>query len=194
MQHAHERNRLRKEALDRRDELDADIHENGSLRITELVIDQSAYLKASFLFLYLSYASEVETWLLGQEILDSGKKLCIPLINGPGQMEAREIKNLDTDIVPGPMGIPAPSEETNAIDPRLIDLVLAPGLLFDRFGARLGYGGGYYDRFLTHVRPKIEIWGLCFNEQISNRKLIRNEWDQPVTGLVTPSGFLKNEK
>ena len=193
MQNAHERNRLRKEALEKRNDLDADIHENGSLRITELVIGQNAYSKAQFLFMYLSYSSEVDTWLLGQEILDSGKKLCVPLITGPGQMEAREIKNLDSDIVPGPMGIPAPAPDTKITDPRLIDLVLAPGLLFDRFGARLGYGGGYYDRFLTKVRPNIEVWGLCFNEQLSGRKLIRNDWDIPVTGLVTPSGFLKNE-
>lgn len=192
MQNASERNRLRREAMEQRNDLDADIHENGSLRVTELILEQPDFKKAQYIFMYLSYSSEVDTWLLGQEILDAGKKLAVPLITGPGLMEAREIKNLDSDIIPGPMGIPAPAPDTAELDPRLIDLVLAPGLLFDRHGARLGYGGGYYDRFLLRVRPNIDIWGVCFDEQISKRRLLRNEWDLPMTGLITPSGFLEN--
>lgn len=192
MQNASERNRLRREAMERRNDLDSDIHENGSLKITELVLEHAIFKKAQYIFMYLSYSSEVDTWLLGQEILDAGKKLAVPLISGPGLMEAHEIKNLDSDIVPGPMGIPAPEPNTAELDPRFIDLVLAPGLLFDRHGARLGYGGGYYDRFLLRVRPQIDIWGVCFDEQISKRRLLRNEWDLPMTGLITPSGFLEN--
>ena len=109
-------------------------------------------------------------------------------------MEARQIFNLDSDIEKGAMGISSPVRSTKLVDPGLIDLVLAPGLLFDRKGARIGYGGGYYDRFLKNVRPNTEIWGLCFNEQISEKQLDRNDWDQPMTGLITPDGFINTRE
>lgn len=186
-----DRKELRKSAMSVRDELDADSRETDSIKISEHILDHPKTRKANYIFTYLSYRSEVDTWILAEELLNMGKKVCAPLINGPGSMEARQVLNLDDDIEIGPMGISAPVALTERIDPRLIDLVLAPGLLFDQTGMRLGYGGGYYDRYLQGVRPHAEIWGLAFREQLSKSDLESNSWDKRMTGLVTPNGFIK---
>lgn len=185
----HDRTLLRNKALSLRDNLEPEVHESGSLSITEHVLNHPRLKRFNFIFLYLSYRSEVDTWLLAQELLDLGKILCVPQISGPGKMKARQIKSLDDDLEKGPMGIASPVSITKEIDPRLIDLILAPGLLFDDKGTRVGYGGGFYDRFLQQVREGIEVWGLCFEEQMSPQPIPRNEWDIPMTALVRPSGF-----
>ncbi len=189
-----DRSLLRQKARSIRSELDPDIHEASSLKIAGHILNHPKLKQVNYVFVYLSYHPEVSTWFTTRELINRGLNVCIPLISGPGEMEARQIFNLDSDIEKGAMGISSPVRSTKLVDPGLIDLVLAPGLLFDRKGARIGYGGGYYDRFLKNVRPNTEIWGLCFNEQISEKQLDRNDWDQPMTGLITPDGFINTRE
>jgi len=82
------------------------------------------------------------------ELAASSQKLCLPLITGPGIMVAREVSDL-AQLMPNSYGIAEPPPDAPVIAPDNIDLVLAPGLVFDRDLWRLGRGGGYYDRFLA---------------------------------------------
>ncbi|MCE2497318.1 MAG: 5-formyltetrahydrofolate cyclo-ligase [Flavobacteriales bacterium] len=186
-----DRSIIRRNALEVRDGLSPEAREIGSFSISEHILNQPKVERSNYVFMYLSFRSEVDTWMLAQELLDKGIRLCIPMISGPGEMEARRITDLRSDVELGPMGISSPLASTERVDPRLIDLVLAPGLLFDHKGIRIGYGGGYYDRFLKNVRDQIEIWGLCYDEQVTNKSIEKNPWERAVTALVTPSGFIR---
>lgn len=90
------------------------------------------------------------------------------------------------DLSPGSMGIPEPSQTC----PRARDrkaLVLVPGMAFDVSGRRLGYGGGYYDRFFAR-EPQHPRWGLAYGFQMVE-ELVQEDWDQRVERVITPDGY-----
>lgn len=70
-----------------------------------------------------------------------------------------------------------------------VDLVLAPALAVDRFGTRLGQGGGWYDRALLHRRPGVPVYGIVFADEFVPGPLPRSEHDLPLDGVITPEGF-----
>ena len=92
---------------------------------------------------------EIDIWPLLAELAAGGQKLCLPLITGPGIMEARAVRDL-ARLKPNSYGIMEPPPESPVIDPAGLDLVLTPGLAFSKDLWRLGRGGGYYDRFLAN--------------------------------------------
>ena len=87
--------------------------------------------------------------------------LCLPA----HQLEFRMVTDPRLDLRPGKMGIPEPAPHTRAVAPQEIDLLIVPGVAFTLAGDRLGYGGGYYDRFLPRCR-RARILALAFAEQL----------------------------
>lgn len=94
------------------------------------------------------------------------------------------VADLNRELRPSPLGIPQPDpalcEQASLSE---IDLILVPGLSFDKEGYRLGYGWGYYDRFLS-MTGKIPTKGVGFIEQLSTDPLPRDPWDRPVQELL----------
>ncbi|MDI3316061.1 MAG: 5-formyltetrahydrofolate cyclo-ligase [Bacillota bacterium] len=84
----------------------------------------------------------------------------------------------------GPLGIPEPPEEAPAVDPSEIDLVLLPGVAFDRRGFRLGYGGGYFDRWLARPGMHARTVGVAYAAQIVE-SLPHAPWDRRVEELLS---------
>ncbi len=118
------------------------------------------YREASSVYLYLSYNQEVRTEPLIQKAREDGKRVAVPKILD-GDMVFLWLEE-DTVIAPGYKGIPEPVAGLPADDPHA--LVLLPGLAFDREGHRIGYGGGFYDRFLAaEAHPTV---ALCFAFQL----------------------------
>jgi len=117
-------------------------------------------------------------------LLARGWRVCAPSIDWPdGQMRAAVIADWQSDLVPARMGLKEPRKGLPLADPADIDLILVPGLAFDRSGGRLGRGKGYYDRFLATVPPSAVTIGMCFTCQIVER-VPMNEHDWPVGQLV----------
>ncbi len=79
------------------------------------------------------------------------------------------------------------------VSPRLLDVILVPGVCFDRWGGRLGFGGGYYDRLIASVRsmtPYSIMIGVCRTAALAKTRLPRDAHDQRVDALLTPQGII----
>lgn len=122
---------------------------------------ENTYFKnANVVFCYVSFGSEIDTLPLIEHILKE-KTLCVPYCTDKdGNMICVKINSL-SDLSRGTFGILEPKNIVE-FDKSLIDVCLVPGIAFDKGGARIGYGKGYYDRFLSNISPyKI---GLCHKE------------------------------
>lgn len=121
------------------------------------------YRKARTVMAYASLPGELATPALLDAILADGKRLALGRCGAAGWLDAVAVADW-RGLQPARYGIVAPGQEEPAIDPGEIDLVLVPGIAFDRQGGRLGQGKGYYDRFL--VRTDAIRAGVALIEQI----------------------------
>lgn len=133
------------------------------------------YHSASTIYGYLSYNQEVRTgYILEQALLD-GKRVAVPKVYGD-TMRFIYLEDLSA-VAPSDMGIDEPvADEPVACDPTA--LVLMPGLAFDKYGNRMGYGGGYYDKFLSQ-EPDHPTIALCYEFQMVDA-IPTDDYDIPV--------------
>lgn len=156
--------------------------EEKSQKIREKILRHSAVLDAKRVFLYLSMGSEVETLQLAKELKKQGKQIAVPRCDRETRtMEAVEVADL-TELKAGAYGILEPNQDAKVFSKEEIDVVLVPGLAFDSAGYRLGYGGGYYDKYLAGFSGA--VLGLAFRDCIAE-KLPRDEFDRPVEEVIT---------
>ena len=147
----------------------------ASIRLGELFRQTQQYQSAQTIYGYLPYNQEVRTIPILEQALADGKKVAVPKVYGD---EMRFIYMSDlSQVENGYAGIPEPVLDAPvAEDPTA--LVLMPGLAFDRMGHRIGYGGGFYDRFLSR-EPHHPTVALCYDFQILDL-LETEEFDVPV--------------
>ena len=153
--------------------------EQASARLGELFFASEAYQKANTIYGYLPYNQEVRTVPMLERALRDGKKVAVPKVYGD---EMRFIYLTDlSQVASGYAGIPEPvADEPIADDPTA--LVLMPGLAFDPAGHRIGYGGGFYDRFLAK-EPNHPTLALCYDFQMLP-VLETEEFDIPVDTVL----------
>lgn len=191
----------RKSALRRhwhaiRDSIPAKTRHRKSRRIADLVLTHPALAGDGAVFAYLSFRSEPETHTLIRTLLARGVQTAVPLCDpSSGTMRAAALTRWD-QLRPGHYGILEPdpqlvkSGEIKELPKSRIGLVLVPGLAFDQDGFRLGYGGGYYDRYLADYAG-ISI-GLAFAECLTP-ELPRESFDKPVSLVLTDHTEIKWE-
>jgi 5-formyltetrahydrofolate cyclo-ligase len=179
---------LRKKRLAARDQLDSASRQEKSRAIHRLLLDNPAVQAAEEFFLYIHFRSEVETVSLLQQLLALGKRVTVPrTLHKERTLLAVQITDLASQLEPGCFGILEPTQQQIAqatINPASIDIALVPGSVFDRQGGRLGYGGGFYDRFLSQDAPQALRIGLAFSLQLTTR-LSLEPHDQRMDLLVT---------
>lgn len=142
-------------------------------------LETQEYRDAKTLYGYLPYNQEVRTWSLLEQALKDGKKVAVPKVYGD---EMRFIYMDDlSKVFTGYAGIPEPISDTPVADDPAA-LVLMPGLAFDREGHRIGYGGGFYDRFLEN-EPNHPTVALCYSFQLLDH-LDTEEHDIPVDRVL----------
>ena len=146
--------------------------------LTRQFLAHPLYLQAKSIYAYLSYNQEVRTETLISAALEDGKRVAVPKVFGE-EMRFLWIDE-NSPIAEGYKGIPEPVEGEIAGDPEA--LVLMPGLAFDPSGRRMGYGGGFYDRFLA-AEPHPTI-ALCYDFQLLDA-LPTEEHDIPVDAVLT---------
>ncbi|MCE7973394.1 MAG: 5-formyltetrahydrofolate cyclo-ligase [Leptolyngbya sp. PLA1] len=114
--------------------------------------------------------------------------VCLPRVDWvAGVMVPAAIPGWGLGLMPPERGVRAPGPECPQVDPRTLDLVVVPGLSFDRLGGRLGRGAGFYDRFLAGLRA-VRV-GLCFDEQIVDQ-VPTDPGDERMHCVVSPSGVI----
>lgn len=140
-----------------------------------------AYQEANTVMAYAALDGEVPLVAVLEDVLKTGRTLLMPRCEGLGIMYARRVRTLD-ELIPGAYGILEPTEccpiEEN------MDLVLVPGLAFDRRGGRIGYGGGYYDRFLSGKKA-VRV-GICAEFALFEC-IPQTQGDRRMDCVVTPS-------
>lgn len=175
---------LRKQILDEIDALPQDYIAASDDGIFRQVISQREFVDARNIMVYHSVKREPGTLRIAETALKMGKSVAFPRCYKDGIMQARAVKSLD-DLVPAVLGIPAPQESAPFIWPEELDLIVVPAITFDRDGYRLGYGGGYYDRYLC-LTPAFTL-GLV-RERMVKDELPREPHDIAVKCLMTESG------
>jgi 5-formyltetrahydrofolate cyclo-ligase len=146
-----------------------------SQKLGEKFLASDAYRNAKTIYGYLPYNQEVRTVPMLEQALRDGKRVAVPKVYGE-QMRFVYMTDL-TQVAPGFGGIPEPVADTPVAEDETA-LVLMPGLAFDREGHRIGYGGGFYDKFLA-AEPEHPTVALCYDFQVLDH-LETEEFDIPV--------------
>ncbi len=153
--------------------------ESRSAKLGELFAASEAYRQATTIYGYLPYNQEVRTVPMLERALAEGKKVAVPKVYGE-EMKFLYIEDL-SQVALGYAGIPEPiADGPVADDPTA--LVLMPGLAFDKEGHRIGYGGGFYDKFLAQ-EPEHPTLALCYAFQVLPR-LETEAFDIPVDTVL----------
>ncbi len=183
---------LREKAKAARDAIPDDVRAAENEAIVNMITGTEMYENARHILTYVSFGSEVDTTALIKKALRDQKRVYVPRVMSRESMEFFRIESLD-DFERNSMGIREPQPDPAMIFPYdfhiSLDsaqecLVIVPGLAFDKDLHRIGYGGGYYDRFLRSFQKRMAI-GVAFNEQIVDKVPMLGP-DEPVDLLVTP--------
>lgn len=152
-----------------------------SSEIIKRLINTKEYQKSKFIALYSNISSEVETKELIKISLEN-KKVVLPKINKDNTMDFYEIKYLK-DLEIGAFNIKEPKvKNKKPIKKEEIDLIIIPGICFDKNRNRIGYGKGYYDKYLSNTN--IKKIGLCYEEQIT-KEIKSDKTDIRLDYLIT---------
>lgn len=151
-------------------------------QIAQTLLTMPVYEAAETVFCYCSTELELPTDEILTAILADEKILCVPLCEAPGKMTARRIRTLDA-LRAGRFGIREPEDTAQVIPPAEISLCIVPCLSADTTGYRLGYGGGYYDRFLAQAELCSIV--LCTEKHLQAHPLPREKTDIPCHYILT---------
>lgn len=167
-----------------------------SAQILSRLTAEDFWQAADLILFYVDLPDEVRTTLLLQTSLLQGRKIAVPYCD---ENELRLTRLLQMqELAAAAFGVQEPVPELRRnpermVDPAQVDLVLVPGLAFDRHGGRLGLGKGYYDRLLLRLRPDCLRVGLAFACQLIDR-VPCEEHDQPVDVIVTERELIRGRR
>ena len=139
---------LRKQVLQEMKALSQEQKQAIDQALTERLLQHPFYQEAKVIATYLSFSHEFQTQELIEQALKDGKKVLIPKTYPKGRMEF--VVYHPQQLVKTSFGLLEPQGDLEVVDASHIDLIHVPGLVFTTKGYRIGYGGGYYDRYLKH--------------------------------------------
>lgn len=181
-------NSIKKQKLQERDRLSSEERLLRSRRITEHVLDLDCFQQAETVFIYVDFRSEVQTRGLISKMHEMGKRVVVPVT----LLQERDllpvyISDMEMDLAPGYASILEPVEtirETQRVSPASLDIVFLPGSVFDERGGRMGYGGGFYDRFVSGKAPQALRIGLAYEQQMVQEAPLQDH-DERMDMIIT---------
>jgi 5-formyltetrahydrofolate cyclo-ligase len=182
---------LRREYTKMREDMDQSEVERLSEKIIDTVLKLPVFKRAETVMVYLNFKNEVDSLKMIEESYKAGKKVVIPYCTKETmEIIPSELNDIETEIVKGKNGYlqtkkdcvkPVPIED--------IDLIVVPGIAFDKRCYRLGFGAGYYDRFLRKLNFEKPTIGLCYDFQIIHSIPVE-EHDVPLDFVITEERIL----
>lgn len=175
-----EKRRIRRGVLEERDALPPDVRIDWGDRIAERFVTLPEVGRAKVVMVFSSFGSEVPTGSLIERLRDRRVVVALPRIEGADLVA---VPYAPGDLMrPTSFGALEPLAPED-IEPASLDVVGVPGVAFDRQGRRIGYGGGYYDRFLRRL-PAFTV-GIAFGIQVIDGPLPAGSFDLSVQAIVT---------
>lgn len=182
---------LRQSLKVRRSALSYAYVEESSTQLVAHILATESYQKAQSVMAYLAFGNEPNLDMLIEAAWREGKELYVPYcidtvehIMVPVRLDSWEELELDG------YGIRIPKKPLTIGNSDALELILVPGLSFDKEGGRLGLGAGYYDRFLPTARGAIQM-GICLERMLYDGTLPMDSFDYYVENVVTEKGFVK---
>jgi len=158
-----------------------------SLVILNKLLKRPEFQKALTVLFYAAFDGEVDTFEMMQRAQQLGKKIGLPyIVRKEKRMIPTVVKSIEEDLATGPYGVRQPKETSKekTLSTDELDLVIVPGVAFDRHNHRLGRGQGYYDRFLKGLSARTPTIGLAFDFQIVDHLPPKEEHDVPVSCVL----------
>jgi 5-formyltetrahydrofolate cyclo-ligase len=181
--------RIREEILSLRNDHPKDERERKDEEIRRLLLSLPEFRRAKRILFYVSVRGEVDTREMISESMRMGKNIAVPITEVETKsLSISELNDANKDMEPGAFGIPEPSYPI-IISPESLDLMIIPGVAFDRSGNRIGYGMGFYDRFLSGLHKDIPSIALAYGFQIVSG-IPEHAGDVRVHKIVTESGVI----
>ena len=184
---------LRENMKKMRDAIPEDQRKTEDAQLLDIITKTALYQEAQSILTYVSFGSEVSTRDLIDRAMKDGKKVYVPRVNGDTmefyrfeewkELEESRLGILEPDKNPAKR---FPYELHISLDRAQDCVFIVPGLAFDSHCNRLGYGGGYYDRYLQGFEKRMTL-GIAYSEQIVDRVPVTNR-DQSLDLVVTPQG------
>lgn len=179
---------FRKQVIESRKNKDSEFISINSQIITEKLLSMDCIQQASTIMLYLDFNNEVKTDQLITKLISLRKTVTSPVtIKDERKLIPYEIINLKEGINIGTYGIREPNKDiSNEIDVKNIDVLIVPAVAYDKNCYRLGYGGGYYDRFIERLRDDAITIGIAFDLQLFD-SIPKEEHDAQLNYIITES-------
>lgn len=185
---------LRQDILNIRNNMNESEKKDKDNFIREKFLKSEYYKKSNKIFIYISYSSEINTIEIINKALDDGKKIFVPrTIFKTKVMDAVKINSLN-NLKKDRYGIPEPAVHEPHIDPDELDLIVVPGVAFDKEGGRMGYGAGYYDRYFKKIseerKEEIKKVALAYDFQVIE-EVPMDKQDVKIDCIITEKQIIK---
>lgn len=190
-----EKNELRIRILNKRRQMPNDLLKEKSLYITRKILESQYYQEAKRIFTFISMSKEVDTTFLITQAWNDKKEVFVPVTESEGRMYFVPYLEKD-ELFKTKLGVWEPKKEKmEQTFPQEKDLFLVPGAVFDEQGNRIGYGGGYYDRYFA-LGGNYKKIGIAFSFQLLKETIPSEKLDRKVDEVITEKewiGGIKNE-
>ena len=188
-----EKKKVREEIIKKRNKFSLEIKKEYDELIFKQLINSDIYNKSKKIFTYVSFGSEVDTKGFIEYALSDNKEIYVPKTDKVNkEMIAIKINSLSNMNVDN-WGILEPKDVDKNKIGKEFDLIIMPGVAFDRYGNRIGYGGGYYDKYISQIEDLSNRISLAYDFQVV--KSIESEsHDIKVNGIITNDEFIMINK
>ncbi len=178
--------KLRKEIQKLRDSLTVSQREKKSKIIADRFIKTSKYINAKNILIYYPFRSEVDTTIIIERAIEDNKNIVLPKVDN-NKLKLFFVDSIPSQLEKGSYNIMEPIETAcKEANIKELDLLVVPGVGFDKNFNRLGYGGGFYDRLLSDIKGDVKKIALCFDLQLV-AAIPTSEHDLKVDAIITES-------